>query len=788
MSGPRCTLGWRCYRRCCLSVCAQSPRSARADDPKEQPKTQTAKPDFEPIKLSVFPHDVNSADGSPRLIKPGHWSSVVLETKANNFDFLGELEASVKQTDAGNAVDLLQTPYQLQIVRRVVLPKGQPKRLEFPLFVPGDCTRPWLATDLSGRGGVQTALGAEPLSLMRPYQYFLVVLAGEADRYRPLEALDSIRAPHGGDALNYYQVVAPPLKAPLPLPASSLQWSSTAYVIWDDVDPQLLNERQQQALVDWLHQGGELIISGPKSLDQLSGNTFLHDYLPALVGESKKLSAETLAPLNQHWTLPVNKHARKSLAAVTAWNGITLKLQPGAQFVAGTGDLVAQRQVGRGRMVVTSFRLTERELWDWPSFDGFLNGCLLLRPPRKFSATGLMGALTVSWADAAQSVTDPIWVTNVRYLCRDWRLDSKKPDAAESEASEAGIGGWTDFSDVANAARAVLQEAAGIVIPKRDFVTWSLATYLIVLVPLNWLLFWAIRRVEWAWIAAPVIALVSTVVVVRLAQLDIGFARSQTEIDVLEINHDYPRAFLTRYLALYTSLSTNYDVHAAEPGTFILPFSADPDFTMLPGQTSHVVTYQDDPSAVLSSFAVSSNSTGLLHSEEMVDMGGGINYDAIGGELWNQTRFTIERAAAIRRTPEDDYQIAWISDLPSGGRTKLNFHKADPDFEWSLDMSGAGQAGIPRFNFDRLADLVRGKRHLQPGELRLIGLIPQPQPGLTVDPAAAQTARGATLVVASLQEPPLPEPLPDVNSRDDIASGRDNFSSLVPRPSSHPHD
>ncbi len=355
-------------------------RIAKADDPKEQPKAQSAKPEFDPIKLGVLPHDVNSADGNPRLIKPGHWSSVVLETKANNFDFLGELVASVKQTDAGNAVDLPFTPYQLRIVRPAVLPKGQPKRLEVPFFVPGDCTHPWLAAELGGRGGVQTALGAEPLALMRPYQYFLVVLAGEGDRYRPLEALDSIRAPHGGDALNYYRVVAPRLKAPLPLPASALVWSSIAYVIWDDVDPQLLNERQQQALVDWLHQGGQLVISGPKSLDQLGQHTFLHDYLPALADESKKLSAETLAPLNQHWTLPVNKHAGKSLAAVTAWNGITLKLQPSAQFVAGTGDLVAQRQVGRGRIVVTSFRLTQRELWDWPSFDGFLNGCLLLRP------------------------------------------------------------------------------------------------------------------------------------------------------------------------------------------------------------------------------------------------------------------------------------------------------------------------------------------------------------------------------------------------------------------------
>ena len=33
-----------------------------------------------------------------------------------------------------------------------------------------------------------------------------------------------------------------------------------------------------------------------------------------------------------------------------------------------------------------------------------------------------------------------------------------------------------------------------------------LAIYLLVLVPLNWLVFWLIGKVEWAWIAAPLIA------------------------------------------------------------------------------------------------------------------------------------------------------------------------------------------------------------------------------------------------------------------------------------------
>lgn len=779
-----------------LMLIAACDRTALAADAPDQPAAQPAKPDFEPIKLSILPQDVSSSDGNLRLIKPGHWSDAVLESKANNFDFIGEVDASVNQSAAGDPIDLPRSPFQLQVVRPAILPKGQPKRLEFPLFVPDDCTRPWLAAELRNRGGsLQSALGSEPLSLMRPYQYFLVVLAGEPDRYRPLEALDSIRAPHSGEALHYYRVVAPPLKKPLPLPSNALAWSSIAYVIWDDVDPELLTEPQQQALVDWLHQGGQLIISGPKSLDQLGEKTFLHEYLPALPGEPLKISADTLAPLSKRWTLPVKKQTEKPLTPANPWSGVTLKPQGNAQFVSGTGHLVVEGNVGRGRIVVTAFRLSERELWDWPSFDGFVNGCLLLRPPRKFSAAGLLNDLAVNWADTAKQAADPQWVTRLRYLSRDWRSKSgfessdesrseltaanrdadQSSEPADIEISGPSIGGWTDFSDMANAARGVLQDAAGIVIPKSGFVMGALALYLVVLVPLNWLVFWTIGRVEWAWIAAPVIAIAGMVAVVKLAQLDIGFARSQTEIDVLEIHNRYPRGYLARYLALYTSLSTNYDVHAADPSTLILPFSADPNFAMLPGQRSCTVTYRNDPGVLLSGFTVPSNSTGLLHGEQIIDLGGAIDY-ASGpgdGELQNQTNLSFERAAVIRRTPQGEYQTAWIGELPSGGRAKLNFHGTETDLKWSLEAEVAQEKVPPHLNLDRLANLLRGKQHLQPGEVRLIGLIPQPLTGLTVDPEASQAPRGATLLVAFLQGPALPTARPDVNMRRDIVSARD---------------
>ena len=66
------------------------------------------------------------------------------------------------------------------------------------------------------------------------------------------------------------------------------------------------------------------------------------------------------------------------------WAGIRLKKNPQAQFLPDTGDLLVERAVGRGRIVISAFRLSGPELVNWPGWDGLFNACLLRRPPRQF--------------------------------------------------------------------------------------------------------------------------------------------------------------------------------------------------------------------------------------------------------------------------------------------------------------------------------------------------------------------------------------------------------------------
>lgn len=151
------------------------------------------------------------------------------------------------------------------------------------------------------------------------------------------------------------------------------------------------------ALLDWLHWGGQLIISGPETLDTL-GTSFLAEYLPAASGGNRDLAEPDLAEINRHWTLPFRGREGRRLAPTTTWSAVRLKLHPEGEYVATTGGLLAERTIGRGRIVLSAFKLSSRELVAWPGFDGFFNGCLLRRPARRFG--GAPEEFFVHWADA----------------------------------------------------------------------------------------------------------------------------------------------------------------------------------------------------------------------------------------------------------------------------------------------------------------------------------------------------------------------------------------------------
>ncbi len=268
-----------------------SPDQAAAEekeDPKEQEKKP--KPDFETDRPAPLPNETKS----PLVIaKPGHWSMVTQRMRANYEDFEGQVTHEI--VDGQNQpVAIDRTDFSLPSSRPIVLAKGARKSPDTLLFTPPTDKPIRLASVLRNRssGAIvdESQLG---LTRMPAHQYHLVVLAKEPDRYGFLNSLYSVTAPFSAQfeftgvpldlAKRNYRMVRPTIddaRLGIALADNSLCWTSTAYMVWDEVDPTTLRPEQRDALVDWLHWGGQLIISGPDSLDLLA-ESFLAPYLPA---------------------------------------------------------------------------------------------------------------------------------------------------------------------------------------------------------------------------------------------------------------------------------------------------------------------------------------------------------------------------------------------------------------------------------------------------------------------------------------------------------------------------
>ncbi|QDU95218.1 hypothetical protein [Lignipirellula cremea] len=893
----------------------------------EEKKKQKEKPkkNFEVGRMEILPGSAASGAVTNR-VKPGHWVATRQDILANNFEFNAELHSSVVDKQQ-RPVDVERTPFTMTMSRPAPLPKGQLKQFENIYYVPRNSSdedqKITLKSSLHARGGgreIADGAASEPTTRMKDDEYFMVVLADNPNAYAgflpSLKCVEERFDDYSNRDHRAFSVSLPRTKGRPAVPSHPLAWTSTAYLIWDNTPPGNLLRDQQQSLIDWLHWGGQLIISGPRSVDSLAG-TFLDPYLPADAVQSQSLEQEAFDEINDYWSALEQEGGKPDLITIVPERpplGVELKLRPGAAVVPHTGGLIVEKRVGRGRIAMTRFALTDRQLTTWQNFDNFFNGAILRRPRRQFQRDPDYELVAAYWADPQYRglESDARLNTGLRYFSRDvgyylgsvgsFRSNTTNADPSEARTvqtpggrvavrdgdqefevedldaipglmpgkfqtsrarnrfgvqqngeglvgelaigsrsaahredprlagfittAESGVAGWNDFSGAADSARSSLKDAAGISIPRADFVLKMLGIYLLVLAPVNWAFFRLIGRVEWAWVAAPVIAIVGAIVVVRTAQLDIGFARSRTEIAILELQPSYGRAHLTRYSALYTSLSSSYDASYSDPSAVAQPFAVKANYQRN-GETAIEVQLRREREITLSGFRVQSNTTGMLHSEQMYDVEGGVTLEGVEGSwlLKNNTGFNLQDAAVIRRT-KAGYETAWIGDLLPKNSAVARFDpSADPAAaQWSdswitssqeteanrsmtlldknrdkhltlaelasrpdlaaeleaCDTDHDGRLGMNelivccrkarsgKVSLGRLFELASQRLTLLEGEARLVAWSDQPLEGVAFTPHASQV-QSRTFVLAHLAYAPLPEPLSDVNTYSRVA-------------------
>ena len=102
--------------------------------------------------------------------------------------------------------------------------------------------------------------------------------------------------------------------------------------------PTCSRRHSRKRSIDWIHWGGQLIISGPRNLERLKG-TFLADYLPARAGKAVTISRQILKQLDNALV-----HRRRGIGRFAS--GFAAIRQPAAERGPEIVDAAA-RDVGR---------------------------------------------------------------------------------------------------------------------------------------------------------------------------------------------------------------------------------------------------------------------------------------------------------------------------------------------------------------------------------------------------------------------------------------------------------
>jgi len=706
--------------------CNSDPQNT-TQDPNAKNKNQKQRLVADELRTLPFSSEIVG-----NAVKPGHWYQTRHKLKANFGD--ESLVASMFDIDKQ---ELPMPPWSqgipLQFERNVALAKGQEKTIELKVLQPDEFRQ----IDPSGNSSSNVSLFTRYalrglgspileesflLKAMPEYQYDMLILSREVSPYTFWRGLDCIvwplYEPDDKFRVTPHRIIdIPESELPNSIPNQLATMTSISHIVLNDAMLGTLSSEQQSALLDWLYFGGTLILNGPDAVGSIE-NSFLRPYAPLQQTSSTLLSEPLLDTLNNSWSLRfskgeripfANETLREKALQIPILNGTLAtaddqKSPLPAQWVEQLEGLVAERFFGQGRVVMTTFPMTNAMFVNWPSYSALIhNG--ILRKPARIPSLGLEPTVEYDGVMRGTELS-PMHNTRLRIWARD--LDTTtmrnevviRSDNVEEELQriehrkKAGFGSWNSASHLLVSITDALRESSGITVPMLSTVLKWLAAYLLVLVPINWLVFRLIGKLEYAWLAAPLIALAGVFVIARGVRLDVGFTRSQNTIQILELHNNYPRGVLSSYHALYTSLTTNYQAVFTEDANnelnsvitsgILCPM---PAHTLSRGTNrARMLEYKiaDEKGNGFHSFPVLSNTTGMLQAEEMVELSGPLSINLNTAEsatdsansplqwsVTNNSTLNLQHVAILGIDNKNQFQLGWVEAIPANSTLSI---------------------------------------------------------------------------------------------------------------------
>ncbi len=375
-------------------------------DPAEMEKAEREKnrPPLEFFKSTILPNDFIP------YVKANHWSTLGLELRANQVNFSGTLQTQ--------PIALLDMPHEVVFRREAGLVKGQRSRLLLQIMTPT------ISKELRLRLERPESLLPEEylagLRVLEPHQMLITVLTkGPNDAYGRWNQLP-LMFPLSGtksdsilyDRQRYFRMVLPSDLEHPSLPAHPLTWTTISHVIWDGMAPETLSPSQQDAMLDWLHWGGQIVIVGGASPTFAPlRESFLAPYLPAEAnGQSGLLSTDDLRTFSRAYPPPATTvEADEPIEATqryeTAFEDYgrryktptpivvpkdkpfyvaSLTPKPGARVIdfgkTGLPPFGVEWRVGRGRVLMIGASINDPVLTAWSGYSTMLRRIVFRRP------------------------------------------------------------------------------------------------------------------------------------------------------------------------------------------------------------------------------------------------------------------------------------------------------------------------------------------------------------------------------------------------------------------------
>ena len=261
----------------------------------------------------------------------------------------------------------------------------------------------------------------------------------------------------------------------------------------------------------------------------------------------------------------------------------------------------------------------------------------------------------------------------------------------------------------------------------------------------------------------------------RVAAYDVGFDSASDEIDLLEVQGEYPRAHLSRFASLYTTGRGNYTISYPNNNTALaLPLD---NGRSIRGEDVTTSVWQSTPVPELMGLAVQPRSMSLFRAEEMATLAGAIRIEVDGASrrLVNGSELELHDATLIDFAGDGKRKENYLGTIAAGASVEIvaiGRHAA------SADGSNPARAPI-RTRSSRPCGRPGSGATRTAGEIRLVAWVPRAMGGQVIDPPVDRQ-RGFTAVLVHLRCGPPPNP--DGKNYNILAMGPEKGPAAAQRP------